>query len=111
MSSAVILRDASCFFQIGELRFYVRIDCQQPHLLGALQHDLVVDQRAQHLQTLDGDLIVARPVGRRAELRLILFIELSVGDGPAVHHGRHVWRGRAVASAQGEKKRKARDPF
>ena len=57
--------------QLVELRLDVGIDRHQAQLLGALQHDFVVDQRAQHFQLLNQRLIAARTLPRRpAELRL-----------------------------------------
>ena len=87
-------------FELGEFRVHVGIGGHQAPLLGALQHDLVVDERAQDLQALDGHLIVAGMLGLSELGILILLIELGEGDRAAVYRGGHAGRGGAVAGSR-----------
>ena len=92
-------------FQLGELRVHVGIRGHQAPLLGALQHDFVVDQRAQDLQALDGHLIVAGMLGLPELGILILLVELGKGDRPAVHGGGHAG-GRGAVTCSGHQQQK-----
>ena len=107
-SSAVSLRALSCFWNsscvygaFSSLNFWldVGVGGHQSLALGALEHDLAVDQRAQHLQLLDFHLVVARVLAGRGELRFVLLFEIGVSDRASVHHRRHVGRRGASARA------------
>ena len=84
-------------FELGELRVHVRIGGHQAPLLGALQHDFVIDERAQDLQALDGHLVVAGMLGLAELGILILLVEFGEGDGASVYRGRHAGRRGAIA--------------
>ena len=88
-------------FQFREFRLDVRVGRHQTQLLGALQHDFVVHQGAQHFQFLDHHLIVARAFAGRHELRLKLLVQVGVRDHASVHSGRDIFRNGVPASEQG----------
>ncbi len=86
--------------QLVELRFDVRIHGHQAELLGPLQHDLVVNQRAEHFQLLNESLVATGTLSGPSELRFELLVQIRVADRASVDRCRHVGGGRAVAARQ-----------
>ena len=88
--------------QLVDLRVDVGIHRHQPQLLGALQHDFVVDQAAQHFQLLRHHLVVVGVLGIRGGLlRLVRFVQFRVRNRTVVYHRRHIG-GRRFAATGGQ---------
>ena len=93
------------FFRVGRLQFvqtrlHVGIGRHQPGLFRPLQHDLVIDQRPQHLQPPQLDLVFAFPLALAGKLRLVRAVHLGVKHRAPVDRRRDVGPDRIPTTRQ-----------
>ncbi len=97
---------------LGELRIHLFIGRRQIHLGGALLHNLLVNQRAQHVQSQRIGLFLRKLLllRRVAKLRLISLIQIRPHNGVAIHGGDHIGAMWSVATRRHQQSGRQNEP-